>query len=451
MLNPWLIYLLACSDYKLGSTPGESNEPKAGPGSDAGFLLGLPPANACDAFEAPDTEIAITEGCERTPTSGLLDTRLEWTLTSFRNYPEYAQIVMAPVVGQLTDDNNDSLIDWRDYPDIAIIADDAGANESVRGILRIIGGRNGVELNEVVGETLDDGTQVYPYRYSNIALADIDQDSQPEIVFLSDFMGGASNDTAAPPPEPTSEASDDTSGQEDSGGSNNDNPIRPPPPSPTPIEPPEPVCRLTAINTDMSVEWVSGELDLDCGGHAPAIADLEGDGTVEIVIGSNIVQGATGEVRSSGSMDKGRYDAYTELGSNTIISDINMDGLQEVIAGRTVYSAFGTEICTGSSGDDGFSAAADLDGDGFGEFIVVGNSLATIFDTDCSLIRQWPLVGGGTGGPPTIADYDGDMEPEIGLVDASFYTVYDTNGTVLWSAPVTDMSSHATGSVVFDF
>ena len=43
------------------------------------------------------------------------------------------------------------------------------------------------------------------------------------------------------------------------------------------------------------------------------------------------------------------------------------------------------------------------------------------------------------------------MEPEIGLVDASYYTVYDTNGVVLWSAPVTDMSSHATGSVVFDF
>ena len=107
----------------------------------------------------------------------------------FRNYPEYAQIVMAPVVGQLTDDNNDLLIDWRDYPDIAIIADDAGANESVRGILRIIGGRNGIELKEFVGETLDDGTQVYPYRYSNIALADIDQDSQPELVFLVRLYG----------------------------------------------------------------------------------------------------------------------------------------------------------------------------------------------------------------------------------------------------------------------
>ena len=59
---------------------------------------------------------------------------------------------------------------------------------------------------------------------------------------------------------------------------------------------------------------------------------------------------------------------------------------------------------------------------------------------------MWPLQGGGTGGPPTIADYDGDMMPEIGLVDAHAYSVYQPDGTVEWSAPVTDASSHATGS-----
>ena len=82
---------------------------------------------------------------------------------------------------------------------------------------------------------------------------------------------------------------------------------------------------------------------------------------------------------------------------------------------------------------------------------MVGNQTATIYDTDCTVLNAWALQGGGTGGPPTIADYDGDQAPEIGLVDAATYTVYEPDGSVLWSAPVTDMSSHATGSLVFDF
>ena len=76
---------------------------------------------------------------------------------------------------------------------------------------------------------------------------------------------------------------------------------------------------------------------------------------------------------------------------------------------------------------------------------------AVVYDTDCSIVAMWPLQGGGTGGPPTIADYDGDLMPEIGLVDAHTYSVYQPDGTVEWSAPVTDASSHATGSLVFDF
>lgn len=55
------------------------------------------------------------------------------------------------------------------------------------------------------------------------------------------------------------------------------------------------------------------------------------------------------------------------------------------------------------------------------------------------------------GGPPTVADLDGDGEPEIGVAGGRFYTVLDTDGTVKWSKPNRDSSSHQTGSSVFDF
>ena len=46
---------------------------------------------------------------------------------------------------------------------------------------------------------------------------------------------------------------------------------------------------------------------------------------------------------------------------------------KEIIAGRSVYSPTGEEICQGEGPTDGFATAADLDLDGQGEFVVVGN------------------------------------------------------------------------------
>ncbi len=60
-------------------------------------------------------------------------------------------------------------------------------------------------------------------------------------------------------------------------------------------------------------------------------------------------------------------------------------------------------------------------------------------------------MGSGGGGPPTIADFDGDSEPEVGVAGKWYYSVLDTDGSVMWNADITDNSSSATGSSVFDF
>ena len=203
--------------------------------------------------------------------------------------------------------------------------------------------------------------------------------------------------------------------------------------------------------TSWSWEWYATGLDLPCGGHAPALADLEGDSDVEVVIGPYIFEGRDGSVVAQGQADVGRFLAYNEMGLHSIVTDLDGDGTMEIIAGRTVYAPDGRAVCEGGAGSDGFTAAADLDLDGQGEFLVVGNGQATVFEADCAVAQSWALPGGGSGGPPTIADYDGDGAPEIGMADATTYSVYEADGTVLWSTPVTDASSHATGSVVFDF
>jgi hypothetical protein len=435
------------------------------------YAGGLSPADACDDVEPTITGVAIDESCNIEPVEGELDAVIEWEINKFSNFREYGQSVMSPMVGQLNDDNEDGVIDQADVPDIVIISDDDGMRSNEHGILRIIAGTGeGPNYSTSRSDLTVKGEnqQVYPYRYSNVALGDVDGDGEPEIVFVAHVVAGENNsgdnesDTGgeydgpldsdvSPDDEETGVIIDEPGDGEDES----DDSIRPPPPSEGSGSGSNlngENCLVAAFSTDLEVEWITSDVNLACGGHAPALADLDNNGTVEVVLGPYVFNGSDGSLLKKGMGDTGRYYAYSEMGLNAIVTDIEGDGQQEIIAGRTVYESDVSVRCTGAGADDGYTAAADLDMDGVGEFIVVGNGMVATFEgSDCTLNNQWSLQGGGTGGPPTISDYDGDGYPEIGLVDASTYTVYETDGSILWSATVTDASSHATGSVVFDF
>ena len=521
-----LILLASCSEYEINLGKKDLAQGNGGYAAGDNQLLGYPPEDACDLLEPSETSLPIIEGCEHEPVVGLLDATVEWEIELYPTYSEYGETVMAPVIGQLSDDNGDGRISWEDTPDIVIITDDGGLISNKHGVIRILSGADGSEIKSVNRADYNQ-TQVYAYRYANVALGDVDSDGLPDIVTLAEVVGGSPpeepvepaqepGDTGVPvplpstPPEPSSGENpcDEPSGE---ASEEPDNPILPPPPpnttdtssnnnnnpgggggggdtscepSSAPSQPassdtsePEPSepgsgggqpaqepssppeegpaspqgCRMVAYDHELNIKWLSEAFTEDCGGHAPALADLEGDGEVEVIVGHFIFRGMTGDLRAQGEGDEGRFKAYAEMGMSSIVTDLDVDGVQEIIAGRTVYGPTGNIICQGEGPMDGFTAAADLDLDGLGEFVVVGNEKAIVYDTDCSILSEWPLQGGGTGGPPTIADYDGDLMPEIGLVDAQTYSVYQPNGIVEWSTPVTDESSHATGSLVFDF
>jgi hypothetical protein len=195
---------------------------------------------------------------------------------------------------------------------------------------------------------------------------------------------------------------------------------------------------------------VAGEPALGCVGDVPALADLEGDGSVEVIVGSAVIEGASGVMRVEGTAGKGRYAAFRQIGAISFAADLDQDGIQEVIAGNTVYNAAGSIVCqTGE--DDGFPAVADLDGDGRGEIVTVGNGSVRIVDASCGLVAEWALPDASNGGPPTIADFDGDMVPEIGVASASRYAVYEADGTQRWAAATSDAISFSSGAAVFDF
>ncbi len=427
--------LLACSDYgvvKRDDVAGVGDD-SGGPAVDVDDAI----ARCYAALEDLSIDPSVDDACRIDPIAGDLATMVLWSRTDFLNYPQYGQVLMMPVVGRLVDSDGDGAVTDADTPVVALVSDDDGTNgPDTHGVLRLLDGASG---DEVLAFTRADlgSVQVYAYRYGGLALGDVDADGRGDIVGIAEVVlppddgggGGGGSDTS------------DGGG----GGGGGDTAVEDEPP----IRPGPGMCRVAAWRADGTALWVS-DVDIACAGHAPALADLEGDGAPEVIVGASVYEGATGAVVFTGVDGDGGPSPYAQAGSISFALDLDGDGVQEVIAGNTIYEATGAVRCT-TGGADGFSAAADMDGDGLGDVVTVAEGDVRVTRHDCSLIAEWAVEGGGAGGPPTIGDFDADMRPEVGVAAAAAYTVYEADGTVLWGAPVSDASSHTTGSSVYDF
>lgn len=430
----------ACSDYAL-----KEYDPDL-PGMDASAIFrpdtaeSLAEPTCTDEADLP-AGVDVVESCVATPVVSTLTTTVEWATTTLGDLPEYAHVLMAPVVGPLRDLDGDGDVDADDPPCIAIVADDGGGDgQSTRGVLRVLDGRDGTPLGSVALLTEDDA-QIFPYRYSNLALGDLDHDGVPEIVAVVTVNEG-------PPGDPGG-SGEDTGPPDDGGGDTGGGGIvvRPGAPLPPPAEGP---CRVAAFTPELALKWLAEEPALTCGGHAPALADLEGDGTVEVIVGAALFEGATGAWRGSGSAGGGRPLGFPEAGWMSFAVDLDGDGVQEVVSGDAVYAPDATTRCT-TGYPDGFPAAADLDGDGVGELVVAASGVLRVFDASCALRSEVALVGAGIGGPPSVGDLDADGLPEIGVASAEAYAVFEADGTLRWSVPTSDASSSTTGAAFYDF
>ncbi len=202
-------------------------------------------------------------------------------------------------------------------------------------------------------------------------------------------------------------------------------------------------------------------------GPAPTVADLDGDGAPEVVLGRTVVDGLSGAHRWTGEGETGR-GINNFLGPISCIADLDGDGIQEVIAGSTAFRADGRIFWNRYAElGDGLCAVADLLSESAGpEVVFVGNGhLRLLAAEDGRALWQIPLQGRlriGIGGAPTVADFDGDDRPEIGVAHGTAYAVYDPSCTaagvdgclaagLLWQRSTADASSSGTGSSVFDF
>jgi FG-GAP-like repeat len=425
-------------DYALG--PG----PIAGDGGIGGGMcmggkavqtgkcLSKPPQ--CADGQDPGDPITCLPKCEYKPMTNDFSVVMKMAWGGQTAPPTATDVMMAPIVVQLDDDNCDGKVNQNDIPEIVFSTFTGGAYYK-QGSLHAI--------SAIGGKLVDKWTMpnvVQPG--GGLAAADLDGDGVPEIV-------GCAN------PGPAGAACCDALAQN---------------------------TGAVAFKADGSTFW--SQLDttkVHCGYEAPVIGDLDQDGIPEVVIGWTILDGKTGAVKKE-------LDPMSTYGAKIVgLSDVDGDGKLDITDGQRAYRADGTVIWDLRTGPDaipvGYHAVGDLDKDGKPEVVIISSSgphTASVIHynaaspTGVDVIRKGIDINNGTstatycktnkeygGGPPTVADFDGDGFPDVGAAGAVGYVVMSGQklmdpmtpnaGVQLWFQTTHDCSSAVTGSSVFDF
>ena len=316
--------------------------------------------------------------CAVAPQVGLFNPVVEWSKQSWTVAPMYNQVMSTPIVVSLNDDNLDGEIDGEDTPDI-VFNTFAGADSGGAGWLRAVSGKDGAELLNIGNQNIN-GT-------AGIAGGDIDGDGIVELVTVT------------------------------SSGS------------------------VKAFEHDGTLKWATPVLNVSKYQY-PAIADMNADGTPEVIFGRAILN-ADGSLRGNAAHGVGR--------SASVVADLDDDGDQELIGGNAIYDVDAKTLWFNNL-LDGWVAVADVDQDGKLDVVVTEVDSGRVRLQDHTGAVKWDVMfPGGGGGPPTIADYDGDGAPEIGIAGKTGYAVFEGDGAVRWQKPTQDASSMQTGSSVYDF
>lgn len=332
--------------------------------------------------------------CEYKPPAGPLKPTLEWSWTDTAIFPEFVQVINMPVVIDLEKDGT---------PDVVVVTSNS-YTPSQPAYLRALDGGTGVEKWDAANDVYKPEYRVQPR--TTPAAGDIDGDGLVEIV--AGKAGGG----------------------------------------------------LIAFEHDGTFKWASTQGD----GVTPwttalesatvAIADLEGDGSPEVVVGGAVFDASGKLLVNGGAMFGANSGTY---GAVSIVADLDGALPQEIVGGKRALRSDGT-VYWDNGLVDGYPAIADLDLDGTPELVIVANdTLRVQSPTTGAVLAEIGMPGTGSGGPPTIADFDADGVPEIASANGNAYSVFEYTSvplpelSVKWQSTTQDQSSNRTGSSVFDF
>ena len=424
---------------------------------------GTTTVDECEDWTPTPPSTVEPQGCVTEPAPIDIDPRVAWVWPDdFDPSETFKNVVTTPMVGHVVDSDGDgSPNNDADTPEVAFVAYNQSAHEPGR--LVLLNPESRQEVWKVTSVT--DGTDT-AYISPNGALA------------IGDVDGNGDIEVCAP-----------TLAARYSGGTHRN---------------------VVCLNgEDGSLLWMSDNTTGVSIG-AIAIANMDGVGAPEVIIGNIVLSGVDGTTLAEGSAGQpmggwGYEEASYLQYHNPISVPVQLDeGNLELVAAGAIYS-YVEDTSTGTfslqrlsvddgSDDEGFASVADVDLDGEPEIVRTRYTYVNETTTAGSvrvldkLGGTWRLVAelpfyehfaGGSGtsttwyeptptgasnprlrtGPPTIANLDTDPEPEIAVAGAEFYQVLDLilgdDGTIdlvhKWQRTASDQTSASTGSAIFDF
>ncbi|MDP2315677.1 MAG: hypothetical protein Q8P41_22455 [Pseudomonadota bacterium] len=164
------------------------------------------------------------------------------------------------------------------------------------------------------------------------------------------------------------------------------------------------------------------------------VCDIDQDGKPEVIGDSLVVNGEDGTTEFTIST----ATSY----SVPVCADIDQDGTSEIILGANVWDHNGNLEWSMSSGaSSAMAAVVNADGDDNAEVFLASDNLY-LYDDDGTLLNATPIPT-TTPGPPCAADFDGDGEVEIAVPSGTAFYMFDTDGSMLWQSRMQDNSGLA--------
>ncbi len=454
-LVPVTVLALACSDYNLSSPVGKDGEGDGDTAFDPGD--DTEDYGACGNADKDPREVALAEDCEVEAITGTFTPELKWQQT------QPGDTYTTPVVGQLTDDNGNGMLDGGDTPDIVVSnvngvtwalsgADGAviwqGGSLGAEPMTPAIGDLDGDGWNEVVGAgasatlALDGRTGKQKWKIGAYAgghtpqcgavgIYDLDGDGAAEVVIGRDIYEGASGAVAG------RGAYGDGAGHEWAA----------------------PMGVAADIDRDGNLDVVVGNALYDKRGNAKwynnksdgfvAVGDFDGDKYGEIVVtsmGDMRLQDHDGTVLWS----KSRVTGDT-IGPPTV-ADFDGDGEPEIgVAGHDVYVVIetnGSVKWSRSTNDysSGFTGSAvfDFEGDGKAEVVYADENDVFVYDGATGAIKMTESRHSSAtcSEYPSIADVDNDGHADI-IYSSGAYSGRETGVSVIKDADDSWMPARA--------
>ncbi|PRQ05016.1 FG-GAP repeat domain-containing protein [Enhygromyxa salina] len=388
------------SDSGVVTATGTETDADSGEADDGGAPSDLPEDPALEPTPVCTISPEQLDGalpCDLAAPSEVIAPVTAWTWTGPGGEDS---VVVTPLVANLDDDNGDGFVDLCDRPDVVVAAVQLPPGKTDPwpvGHLHVIDGASGA-TTRVIPTSIDASI--------NPALADLDGDGVVEIVALQ------------------------------AQGPN------------SPYQPSQ--RRLMAFHADGELAWAGQHWQVSRGGGAISIADLDNDGSPEI-LAPEYVTNAAGQLLWAPS------NPAMSL-SMPVAVDLDLDGDLEVLFGGTAYDHDGSwRFDTPTVPQDrGSVAVANFDDDEFPELYVQHDGEHAVLEHDGSVKAVCPTgnvdISGAGGYPVAIYDLDGDSRAELlfGFQDKFYVLALEADACIVKWSKKTDAVEGMSSGTLFD-